>query len=775
MMPALQLLLSYGAGLATGLTRFLDPILAATALTGTSLLLLRYRPAPALWTLVALAGLASGLLALHRDRATCTARLAPGPVELRVRLTEPTFPDLPLAALRPLVHGCTGELDARWPSTTIPAGTEGVARGRWIPRANEMGKARGMLLVQQFEPERFTPTGPERLRNWIGAETRALFGNRAGTVDALLLNRRGGMAPELRDRYARAGLVHILSISGFHVGVIVAWAVMLAGLLTPRRHLAAALGVGVALGYVCLIGWPPPAARAALLAVLVAQARWRQRELLPLPLLAVTGQVVLLLDPWAALDAGAWLSVAALGGALVVTRWSDRRIGKGWGWRMLAASLGATFATAPITAALFGTVSLAGLALNFVAVPLAAVVVPGLILALVATALLPAAAPPLAAGAGALLGLLDQAAWWGGAWSGAVTYQPIAPASALPWLGLLAVGWWCISDGARGAIALRRGLLAVTIGIWGLAGLEQARSIRAGGAGLTLHFLDVGQGDAAVLRTPGGRWVLIDAGPRTERSDAGRRVVAPFLARARAPGIAVAVISHAHADHLGGLPAVLERFPVGQVLEPAELHADALYLEVLDQVAASGVPWQGARDGIGFELDSVRFTVLHPDTAWQEWQLDLNEDSAVLLVEYGGFRAIFPGDAGLIAEARLAGRVGPVSVLKVGHHGSRSATGERWLEELQPAVALISSGAGNRYGHPHAEVVERLGRHGTAVWRTDQQGSITVTTDGRRMTVAGRSENVTLPVGSLRAAESPRDHHRALHPGPGGEVSRGDR
>src|SRR5690606_7450248 len=232
--------------------------------------------APALWTLVALAGLASGLLARHRDRATCAARLAPGPVQLRVRLTEPTFPDLPLAALRPLVHGCTGQVDARWPSTTTPAGTEGAARGRWTPRANEMGKARGKLLVQQLEPERLTPTGPERLRNWIGTETRALFGSRAGTVDALLLNRRGGMEPELRDRYTRAGLVHILSISGFHVGVIVAWAVMLAGLLTPRRHLAAALGVGVALGYVCLIGWPPPAARAALLAVLVAQARWRQ-------------------------------------------------------------------------------------------------------------------------------------------------------------------------------------------------------------------------------------------------------------------------------------------------------------------------------------------------------------------------------------------------------------------------------------------------------------------------------------------------------------------
>ena len=123
--------------------------------------------------------------------------------------------------------------------------------------------------------------------------------------------------------------------------------------------------------------------------------------------------------------------------------------------------------------------------------------------------------------------------------------------------------------------------------------------------------------------------------------------------------------------------------------------------------------------------------MLHPDTAWAEWRLDLNEDSVVLLVEYGNFRAVFPGDAGLVAEGRLAGRIGPVDLLKVGHHGSRSATGDAWLGELRPSLAVISAGRHNGYGHPHVEVLERLTRAGVRIWRTDQDGQLTVTTDGR--------------------------------------------
>lgn len=747
MRPAYLLLACYGAGLATGLLHFGAPVGVAGALVGAAAWCLWRRAAWAVWPLVALAGALSAQLALRADASSCARWLPPGAIDLRVRLVEPVFEDQPLGAVELPGGGCTGLVDARWPSALVPAGTIAHVSGRWLSRPDRGGRASGLLLVRDFSIEALEPSLTERFRTGLGGRVRALFGGRAGTVEALLINRRGGMAPELKDRYARAGLVHILSISGFHVGVILAWVLLGVRQLTPRRHLAAAIGVAVATAYVAFIGWPAPAARAVLLAAIVAQARWRQRAPAPLPLLAVTGAVVLLLDPWAALDAGAWLSVAALGGALLATRWSDRRLGRRWGWRLLAGSAGATIATAPITAALFGTVSLAGIALNFVAVPLAAVVVPGLLLSLAASTVVPAIAPALAAGAGLLLAGLDALAWWGGAGEALVVVQPTGAASALPWLGLAAVAWWCTADGARGGVALRRALLAAAVSVWVLAGVEQAGVLRAAGGGLALHFLDVGQGDAAVLRTPHGQWILIDAGPRTDRSDAGRRVVAPFLARHRAGGLAVAIISHAHADHLGGLPAVLDRFSVRQVLEPAELVADSLYLGVLDQLAAAGVPWQAARDGMRFEIDSVRFSLLHPDPAWQEWQADLNEDSAILLVEYGGFRALFPGDAGLVAEARLRGRVGRVDVLKVGHHGSRSATGEAWVSELAPTVAVISAGAGNRYGHPHPETLARLARHGIGTWRTDQAGTIRVTTDGRALTVVAGTTQVTFPVG----------------------------
>ena len=447
---------------------------------------------------------------------------------------------------------------------------------------------------------------------------------------------------------------------------------------------------------------------------------------------------MLVLDPWAVLDAGAWLSAGALTGALIATRWSDRTLGTSWFWRTLSGSVGATLATAPVTAALFGTVSIAGLGLNFLAIPLAAVAIPGVLLSLIGAAILPPAAPPLAAASGALLGLLDQVAWWGGAWDGAAITLPAEPRSALPWIALLAVVGWGISGRASRWEALRRWALAGAAASWFLLAVDGVRGADID-SGLTLHFLDVGQGDAAVLHTPGGHWVLIDAGPVGEGWDAGRRVVVPFLERHRASAVALVLLSHAHADHLGGLPAVIDRYPPGRVLEPAELVADPLYSGWLGELEAHDIPWRAARSGQTFELDSVRFTVLHPDTAWPGWQEDLNEDSIVLLLEYHGFRALFSGDAGLPAESWLAGRIGPVDLLKVGHHGSRSATGQRWLAELAPRVAVISAGRGNRYGHPHREVIDRLLADSVSLWRTDLDGTVDITVDSLRFVVRGRS------------------------------------
>ncbi|HET8649355.1 MAG TPA: ComEC/Rec2 family competence protein, partial [Gemmatimonadales bacterium] len=230
----------------------------------------------------------------------------------------------------------------------------------------------------------------------------------------------------------------------------------------------------------------------------------------------------------------------------------------------------------------------------------------------------------------------------------------------------------------------------------------------------------------------------IDAGPIGPHEDAGRQVVVPFLRRHGAGRIDVLVISHAHADHLGGARALLDRIPTGLVTEPGELVSDSLYGGFLDEVAALGIPWRAGRPGDHFELDGVQFRFLHPDPAWPGWGTDLNEDSLVLLVEYGEFQALFSGDIGFPVEQLLKGRVGPIDLLKVGHHGSAGSSSDAWLSELQPRAAVISVGVGNRYGHPAPSALARLAAHHIAIWRTDRDGTVTVQTDGRTLTVRGR-------------------------------------
>jgi competence protein ComEC len=178
----------------------------------------------------------------------------------------------------------------------------------------------------------------------------------------------------------------------------------------------------------------------------------------------------------------------------------------------------------------------------------------------------------------------------------------------------------------------------------------------------------------------------------------------------------------------------MARLPTGLVIEPGADVADSRYTRFLDRLLADGVPWHPARAGDRFELDGVRATVLHPQPGWAGWGEDVNEDSLVLLVEYGDFQALFAGDAGFPAEAAMLGQLRKVDLLKVGHHGSRGSTGDDWLDALGPPVAVISLGR-NDYGHPAPATLGRLRAHGVAVHRTDREGTVTVVTDGRRMTV----------------------------------------
>jgi competence protein ComEC len=299
---------------------------------------------------------------------------------------------------------------------------------------------------------------------------------------------------------------------------------------------------------------------------------------------------------------------------------------------------------------------------------------------------------------------------------------------------VLGFALWSLGRRNTAAVAMLRWSWAILLVTAGSLGWVLAPAGRDNGSALTLHFLRVGQGDGAAIRTPGGHWVVIDAGPRFDGSDAGQRVVVPFLRRQGVRRLSAIVVSHVHADHLGGIPAVLERFPADVVIEPGDLSDDPRYLEFLGQLEAGGTRWHPGRPGDSFILDSVTFTVLHPDTTWAEWGGDLNEDSIVLLVRYRAFTALFTGDAGERAEKLIGLRSGPVDLLKVGHHGSRTATSDEFLRQIRAKAAVISVGT-NTYGHPSPAATGRLRTHKVPTWRTDQDGAVTVTTDGVVMSV----------------------------------------
>jgi competence protein ComEC len=609
---------------------------------------------------------------------------------------------------------CGGSLTIRW-----PAGYAAHGGTTWVVAGHFLGDAtRGVLVARRVRQLDAEPRGRGGLRDRVAQRSRALFGARAPLVDALVIARRAELDADLRERYTRSGLAHLLSISGLHVAFFAAWlGVVLARLRLGARPRFVASTV-VMLAYVWLLGFPAPATRSAAMLGLLDIAKLRQRVVAPRGLVAFAALLVMLADPSAMQSIGAWLSVAAVAAVIWAGRATERSPKL---VRLFAPAAAATLLTAPITAYAFGTVAPIGVLANLVAIPLAGLAVPGLMVALLLSSSL------LAAGAGLCLALLDLVARSAAALPGGHFIMIAGWPAAATWIGVLAIAWWLWNTPRR------RWLVAARVGFVGVllswTTLFHAFTRLSACDCLTVHFLDVGQGDAVALRTPAGRWILIDGGPRgpPPLGDAGRRVVVPFLRSHGASQLAAIVATHAHLDHFGGLPAVLDAFDPAFVLEPGQPVPDAGYLGFLAAVERDGAEWRPARRGDRLALDGVTIDVLSPDSAWAAGQVDINEQSVVLLVTFGTTRLLLTGDAGLPTEAHLAGRVGRVTLLKVGHHGSRYATSDRWLDELRPEDAVISVGAKNRYGHPAPEVLARLRAHGITVVRTDQRGTITFT------------------------------------------------
>ncbi|HWC74016.1 MAG TPA: DNA internalization-related competence protein ComEC/Rec2 [Gemmatimonadales bacterium] len=704
---------------------------ALLVLCGTALLFRRAPLGSALGVML-VAGSLWGAAALRERDSSCAGQwsrpvqspLTPGwqPGVSRaatVQLTDPVTEKGGLTEGAVRMGLCSGSLTIRWPEgNAARGGTTWVVAGRFFADARG-----GVLVARRLRQLDAEPRGRGALRDRITARSRRLFGSRAPLVDALVIARRTDLDAELRERYARSGLAHLLSISGLHVAFFAVWLNVVLVRLRFNRRARFIAGTIVMLAYVWLLGFPAPATRSAAMLVLLDIAKLRQRVIAPRGLVALAALCVMLGDPWSVQSIGAWLSVAAVAAVIWAGRATERYPKV---VRLIAPAAAATLLTAPITAYAFGTVAPIGVVANLVAIPLAGLAVPGLMAALLFSS------SWLAAGSGLCLALLDLAAQTAAALPGGHFIMIAGVRSAALWLGVLVLAWWLWnSPRHRWTIAARIAFVGLLVS-W--TTLFHAFTRLSDCRCLTVSFLDVGQGDAIALRTPAGRWLLIDGGPRGPTGDAGRRVVVPFLRSHGATQLAGVVATHAHLDHFGGLPAVLDAFDPAYVLEPGEPVPDAGYIGFLSAVERDGADWRPARRGDRLELDGVTIDVLSPDSAWAVSQTDINEQSVVLLVSYGSTRLLLAGDAGMPTEAHIAGRVGHVTLLKVGHHGSRGATSDRWLNELQPEDAVISVGAKNRYGHPARETLERLQAHGVTVFRTDEDGTITfsATSNGTR-------------------------------------------
>lgn len=555
----------------------------------------------------------------------------------------------------------------------------------------------------------------ERARYLIRARIHAALAELpyAGVIAALAIGDQRAIPPEQWQTFTRTGVNHLMSISGLHVTMVSGLAFALvcglwrraprATLALPATKAAAAAALAVALLYALLAGFAVPAQRTVYMLAVVAAALWLGVvESVSLVLCAALF-VVVLLDPWAVLAPGFWLSFGAVVVILYVT--TGRVARPNWLVAWGRVQIAVTLALIPPLLALFQQVSIVSPVANAVAIPAVSLaVVP---LTLIGIAL------PFDAGllfAHGLMGWCMAVLEWLATLPAAVWQQHAPPA----WAVVVAVA-------ALALLLAPRGVPARWLGLAGLLPLFAVAPGPPRAGDVEIVVLDVGQGVAALARTA-RHALLYDTGPAFgPGADSGSRIIVPYARAAGVQRLDGLIVSHDDDDHWGGAQSVLQALPVGWLLTS---------LPDLDPLVVQAEPALRCEAGQRWEWDGVRFEILHPARAsYEDPAVKDNDRSCVLSVRAPGGHVLLPADIERRSEEELLERASDrlhADVLLAPHQGSRTSSMPGFVRAVSPRVVVFPVGYRNRFGHPHREVVQRYLDFGSRIYRTDRDGAVTI-------------------------------------------------
>ncbi len=740
--------LSAGLAAATGLRPPLILGALGLGLAGTVAVLTGSR-LPALCAALLIAGLTWGGARLDAiDRSPLAAevgRAAPAtlvvtgparrtPFELRIpatvrefarrRVSEPVLLTLPLGRSPP-----QGAIVEAIVSVRAPKPADGSFDERAYLRR------RGVHVVLRAEAVRVVGRRgglaglADRLRAHIAATMApGLRGERRAVVAGIVLGEDEGLTDELADAFRASGLYHLLAVSGQNVGLIVGGVIVIALAAGVSRLVGEAAAILAVLGYLAAVGWQPSVVRAGVAGVLASLAWLASRPSDRWYFLLAGAAVLLLWNPYSALEPGFQLSFAAVAAIFVAVPRLGRRL-EGYPvprrtGDVAVVSVACGLATAPVLLWHFDSVPVYSVLSNLLAAP----AVP----ALLGSGLIAAAVHPVWPGAAAALAVLEG--WLAGYLTlvarlvGGLPHAEVGAAAALAVAAVALAGVATVRRrGPRGLLVLAVST-CLAIAAWQL--WPSPAWPPPPQPGLRVTALDVGQGDAILLQAPGAA-VLVDQGPPEAR-------VASQLRRLGVRRLSLLVLTHPQRDHVGGAASVLRSLAVDAVLDP---QIDAPSPEQRDAIAAArnrGVRILPARAGTTIRLGRLVLRLLWPAEAGMR-VADPNDAATVLHASYGEVDALLTADAESNVTLRLPLR--DAEILKVAHHGSSDERLGDLLDRVRPRVALISAGAGNRYGHPAPSTLATLADEpGVAVYRTDHHGRVSVDTDGTRLWVRTERE-----------------------------------